>query len=88
MSRLSRLPFYYGWVMVGVVFMTVMAGAVFFSVRFLLAAVPALALRFPIKKWAALAAVLNSPRDLTQMPAQLASAGTEWFLDQAARGAA
>jgi competence protein ComEC len=38
--------------------MVVMAGAVFFSVRLALAAVPALALRFRIKKWAAGAAAL------------------------------
>ncbi|MDX2306840.1 MAG: ComEC/Rec2 family competence protein [Hyphomicrobium sp.] len=35
--------------------MAVMAGAVFFAVRFLLSLVPALALSYPIKKWAALA---------------------------------
>ena len=33
--------------------MTIMAGAVFFALRFLLALVPAIALRYPIKKWAA-----------------------------------
>jgi competence protein ComEC len=38
--------------------MVVMAGAVFFSVRLALAAVPSIALRFPIKKWAAVAAAL------------------------------
>jgi competence protein ComEC len=38
--------------------MVVMAGAVFFSVRLALAAIPAIALRFPIKKWAAVAAAL------------------------------
>jgi competence protein ComEC len=36
--------------------MTIMAGAVFLAVRFMLAAVPAIALRFPIKKAAAVAA--------------------------------
>ena len=40
--------------------MAIMAGAVFLSVRFLLALVPALALRFPIKKWAAAAATLGA----------------------------
>ncbi len=34
------------------------AGVVFFAVRALLALVPALALRYPIKKWAALAAIM------------------------------
>ncbi|MEQ1693866.1 MAG: ComEC/Rec2 family competence protein, partial [Gemmatimonas sp.] len=38
--------------------MTVMAGAVFLALRFLLAAIPAIALRYPIKKWAAAAATL------------------------------
>ncbi len=38
--------------------MTIMAGAVFLSVRFLLSLVPALALNWPIKKWAAGAAAL------------------------------
>lgn len=36
--------------------MTVMAGTLFVVVRFLLAAVPGIALRFPIKKWAAVVA--------------------------------
>jgi competence protein ComEC len=36
--------------------MTIMAGAVFFAIRLVLAAVPAIALRFPVKKWAAVAA--------------------------------
>jgi len=36
--------------------MVIMAGSVFFLVRFCLAAVPPLALRYPIKKWAAVAA--------------------------------
>jgi competence protein ComEC len=40
--------------------MAIMGGAVFVSVRFLLALVPALALRFPIKKWAAGAATLGA----------------------------
>lgn len=38
--------------------MAIMAGSVFWLVRALLAAVPALALRYPIKKWAAAAALL------------------------------
>jgi len=38
--------------------MVIMAGTVFFVVRLLLACVPALALRYPIKKWAAVAAAL------------------------------
>jgi competence protein ComEC len=37
--------------------MAVVAGVVFFAVRALLALVPLLAMRFPIKKWAALAAL-------------------------------
>lgn len=37
--------------------MVIMAGAVFFSVRLVLAAIPALALRYPIKKWAAVAGI-------------------------------
>jgi competence protein ComEC len=36
--------------------MTIMAGFVFLSIRLVLAAVPAIALRFPIKKWAAVLA--------------------------------
>jgi competence protein ComEC len=40
--------------------MAIMAGAVFLSVRFLLVLVPVLALRFPIKKWAAAAATLGA----------------------------
>ncbi|WP_108683579.1 ComEC/Rec2 family competence protein [Methyloceanibacter sp. wino2] len=38
--------------------MVIMAGSVFWLVRALLASVPALALRYPIKKWAAAAALL------------------------------
>lgn len=38
--------------------MAIMAGAVFFAVRIGLAAIPAIALRYPIKKWAAVAAAL------------------------------
>lgn len=38
--------------------MVIMAGSVFFLVRLCLAAVPNLALRYPIKKWAAIAATL------------------------------
>lgn len=40
--------------------MAIMGGAVFFSVRFVLALFPSLALRYPVKKWAALAAALGS----------------------------
>ena len=40
--------------------MAIMAGAVFFSVRFLLALFPAIALRYPIKKWAAVAAIAGA----------------------------
>ena len=40
--------------------MVVMAGAVFYSVRLALAAIPSIALRYPIKKWAAAAAILGA----------------------------
>ena len=40
--------------------MVIMAGAVFFSVRLLLAAIPAIALRYPIKKWAAAAGIAGA----------------------------
>lgn len=40
--------------------MVIMAGSVFLAVRFLLSLVPALALRFPIKKWAATAAAAGA----------------------------
>lgn len=40
--------------------MVVMAGSVFFAVRLALAAIPAIALRHPIKKWAAAAAILGA----------------------------
>ncbi|MEL6372636.1 MAG: ComEC/Rec2 family competence protein [Pseudomonadota bacterium] len=40
--------------------MTIMAGAIFFALRAVLAAVPAIALRFPIKKWGALGALLGA----------------------------
>lgn len=40
--------------------MAVMGGAVFYAVRLLLAAFPALALRFAIKRWAAAAAIIGS----------------------------
>ncbi len=40
--------------------MAIMGGAVFFAVRFLLALFPSLALRYPIKKWAALAAIVGA----------------------------
>ncbi len=36
------------------------AGILFFAVRFMLAAVPAVALRYPVKKWAALAALAGA----------------------------
>ena len=38
--------------------MTVMAGTVFLALRFALAAIPAIALRFAVKKWSAVAATL------------------------------
>ena len=38
--------------------MVIMAGAVFFSLRLLLACIPAVALRYPIKKWAAAAGIV------------------------------
>lgn len=40
--------------------MVVMAGAVFYAVRLVLAAIPTIALRYPIKKWAAAAAILGA----------------------------
>lgn len=40
--------------------MAIMAGAVFASVRLLLAMIPALALRYPIKKWAAFAGIIGA----------------------------
>lgn len=40
--------------------MVVMAGAVFYCVRLVLAAVPGLALRFAIKKWAAVAGIVGA----------------------------
>ncbi|MGD9668347.1 MAG: ComEC/Rec2 family competence protein [Hyphomicrobiaceae bacterium] len=40
--------------------MAIMGGAVFWLVRFLLALFPSVALRFPVKKWAALAAAAGS----------------------------
>ena len=40
--------------------MVVMAGAVFLSIRLMLAAIPAIALRYPIKKWAATGAILGA----------------------------
>lgn len=40
--------------------MAIMGGAVFFALRFLLAALPSIALNYPIKKWAALGAILGS----------------------------
>ena len=40
--------------------MVVMAGAVFLSIRLMLAAIPSIALRYPIKKWAAAGAMLGA----------------------------
>ena len=40
--------------------MVIMAGAVFYSVRLLLAAIPSIALRYPIKKWAAVAGIIGA----------------------------
>jgi competence protein ComEC len=40
--------------------MVIMAGAVFYSVRLLLAGIPAIALRYPIKKWAAVAGIVGT----------------------------
>ena len=40
--------------------MVIMAGAVFLSIRLALAAIPAIALRYPIKKWAAAGAMLGA----------------------------
>jgi len=40
--------------------MVIMAGAVFLSIRLALAAIPSIALRYPIKKWAAGAAMLGA----------------------------
>lgn len=40
--------------------MAVMAGAIFWTLRLMLAAVPSLALRYPIKKWAAVGAALGA----------------------------
>ncbi len=40
--------------------MAIMAGAVFASARLLLAMIPALALRYPIKKWAACAGIIGA----------------------------
>lgn len=40
--------------------MAIMGGAVFWLVRFLLALFPSVALRYPVKKWAALAAAVGS----------------------------
>lgn len=40
--------------------MVIMAGAVFFSIRLALAAIPAIALRHPIKKWAAAGAMAGA----------------------------
>jgi competence protein ComEC len=40
--------------------MVIMAGAVFYSLRFLLAAVPFVALNYPIKKWAAVGAIFGA----------------------------
>ena len=40
--------------------MVIMAGAVFLSIRLVLAAIPSIALRFPVKKWAAAGAMLGA----------------------------
>jgi competence protein ComEC len=40
--------------------MVIMAGAVFFVIRLSLAAIPSIALRYPIKKWAAVGAMLGA----------------------------
>jgi competence protein ComEC len=40
--------------------MVIMAGAVFYALRLLLAAVPAIALNYPIKKWAAVGAIIGA----------------------------
>jgi len=40
--------------------MAIMAGSIYFAARLLLVAVPGLALRFPVKKWAALAALIGA----------------------------
>lgn len=40
--------------------MVIMAGAVFLSIRLVLAAIPSIALRYPIKKWAAAGAMLGA----------------------------
>ncbi|HZT49736.1 MAG TPA: ComEC/Rec2 family competence protein, partial [Hyphomicrobiaceae bacterium] len=40
--------------------MVIMAGAVFFTIRLVLAAIPAIALRYPIKKWAAAGAMVGA----------------------------
>lgn len=40
--------------------MAIMGGAVFWLVRFILALIPSIALRYPIKKWAAIAAIAGS----------------------------
>ncbi len=39
--------------------MAIMAGSIYFAVRLFLVAVPGLALRYPVKKWAALAALIG-----------------------------
>jgi len=40
--------------------MAIMAGSIYFAVRLFLVALPGLALRFPVKKWAALAALVGA----------------------------
>jgi competence protein ComEC len=40
--------------------MAIMAGSVFYLVRLLLAALPGVALRFPVKKWSAVAAIIGA----------------------------
>lgn len=39
--------------------MAIMAGSIYFAMRLMLVAIPGLALRFPVKKWAALAALIG-----------------------------
>jgi predicted membrane metal-binding protein len=53
--------------------MAVVAGMVFFIIRGALALVPAVALRHPIKKWAALVALLAATFDLMLSGAEVAT---------------
>lgn len=45
--------------------MAIMAGSIFFVIRLILAAIPSIALRYPIKKWGALGAALGALAYLT-----------------------